>query len=154
LFEKATKRKIKDITKGDDLNKILEMKMNSSEAKIMMDGLNMKIENVEVYFNKMKMELDGKWMFNVANSAFLREIHEKMGGVEEGFSIISNKQKIFPAKCLSCGVKHLPHRPPGEMQGTDGKFYRVDMKNTCMYDQNEVYDVVPSQITLVQTAKR
>jgi hypothetical protein len=43
------------MTKGDDLNKILEMKMNSSEGKIMMDGLNMKIENVEVYFNKMKM---------------------------------------------------------------------------------------------------
>jgi hypothetical protein len=60
LFEKATKRKIKDITKGDDLNKILEMKMNSSEGKMMIDGLNMKIENVEVYFNKMKMELDGK----------------------------------------------------------------------------------------------
>jgi hypothetical protein len=60
LFEKATKRKIKDITKGDDLNKILEMKMNSSEGKMMIYGLNMKIENVEVYFNKMKMELDGK----------------------------------------------------------------------------------------------
>jgi len=62
------------MTKGDDLNKILEMKMNSSEAKIMLDGLNMKIENVEVYFNKLKMELE-------ANSAFLREIHDKMGGV-------------------------------------------------------------------------
>jgi|JI6StandDraft_1071083.scaffolds.fasta_scaffold03589_3 hypothetical protein len=51
------------MTKGDDLNKILEMKMNSSEAKIMLDGLNMKIENVEVYFNKLKMELEGIWNF-------------------------------------------------------------------------------------------
>jgi len=49
------------MTKGDDLNKILEMKMNASEAKIMMDGLNMKIENVEVFFNKLKMELEGSW---------------------------------------------------------------------------------------------
>lgn len=57
LFEKATKRKIKELTKGEDLNKILELKMNSTEAKIMMDGLNMKIENVEVFFNKLRMEV-------------------------------------------------------------------------------------------------
>ncbi len=43
----------------------------------------------------------------------MREIHEKMTGVEEGFSVISSKNKIFPAKCLACGVKHLPHKPPG-----------------------------------------
>jgi hypothetical protein len=40
------------------------------------------------------------------------------------------------------------------MQGSDGRFYRVDMKNTCMYDSDEVFDVVPSQITLLQTAKK
>lgn len=40
------------------------------------------------------------------------------------------------------------------MQGSDGRFYRVDLKNSCVYDQEEVFDVVPSQITLVQTAKR
>lgn len=100
------------------------------------------------------MELEGTPKANAANSAFLREIQDKMGGVEEGFSIISNKNKIFPAKCLACGVKHLPHKPPGEMQGTDGRFYRVDIKNSCVYDQDEVFDVVPSQIALVQTAKR
>lgn len=32
LFEKATKRKIKDLTKGDELNKILDMKMNIGQA--------------------------------------------------------------------------------------------------------------------------
>lgn len=58
------------------------MKMNSSEAKIMMDGLGMKIENVEVYFNKLRMEVDCKQFINSANTSFLREIHEKMGGVE------------------------------------------------------------------------
>ena len=41
------------------MNKLLEMKMNSSEAKIIIDGLNMKVENVEVLFSKMKMELEG-----------------------------------------------------------------------------------------------
>lgn len=33
--------------------------MNTSEAKIMLDGLNNKIENVEVYFNKLRMEVEG-----------------------------------------------------------------------------------------------
>lgn len=77
-----------------------------------------------------------------------------MGGVEEGFSIISNKQRIFPAKCLTCGIKHVPQHNRNEMQGSDGKFYRVDLRNNCVFDQDEVFDVVPSQISLVQTAKQ
>lgn len=40
------------------------------------------------------------------------------------------------------------------MQGSDGKFYRVDLRNNCVFDQDEVFDVVPSQISLVQTSKR
>ena len=87
------------------------------------------------------------------NSSFVKEVQEKMGGVEEGFSIITNKQKIFPAKCLTCGIKHVPHHNRNEMQGTDGKFYRVDLRNNCVFDQEEVFDVVPSQISLVNTAK-
>ena len=39
------------------------------------------------------------------------------------------------------------------MQGSDGKFYRVDLRNNCVFDQDEVFDVVPSQISLVQTGK-
>lgn len=40
------------------------------------------------------------------------------------------------------------------MQGSDGKFYRVDLRNNCVFDQDEVFDVVPSQISLVQTSQR
>lgn len=29
MFEKSTKKKIKDMTKGDELNKILDLKMNT-----------------------------------------------------------------------------------------------------------------------------
>jgi hypothetical protein len=43
LFEKATKKKIKDLTKGEDFNKILDLKMNISEAKLLIDSINMKI---------------------------------------------------------------------------------------------------------------
>lgn len=32
VFEKATKRKIKEMTRGDELNKILDMKMNTGQA--------------------------------------------------------------------------------------------------------------------------
>lgn len=40
------------------------------------------------------------------------------------------------------------------MQGSDGKFYRVDLRNNCVFDQDEVFDVVPSQISLVHTSKK
>lgn len=34
------------------------------------------------------------------------------------------------------------------MPGTDGRFYRVDLKNNCVFDHDEVFDIVPSQITM------
>lgn len=46
--EKSIRKKIKDMTKGDDLNKVLDQKQNQSEARIMNDSLNQKIENLEV----------------------------------------------------------------------------------------------------------
>jgi hypothetical protein len=46
MFEKATKRKIKEMTRGDDLNKILDMKMNTGQADAQFNAFNMKLENV------------------------------------------------------------------------------------------------------------
>lgn len=43
MFEKATKRKIKEMTRGDDLNKILDMKMNTGQAEAQFNSFGMKI---------------------------------------------------------------------------------------------------------------
>ena len=43
MFEKATKRKIKDMTRGDDLNKILDMKMNIGQAEAQFNSYSMKL---------------------------------------------------------------------------------------------------------------
>ena len=52
---------------------------------------------------------------------------------------------MFPAKCLGCGVKHIPQYENNMMEGSDGKLYKVDMKyNTT--DMREVYGVTQSQI--------
>ena len=46
------------------------------------------------------------------------------------------KQKVFPAKCLGCGNKHVPPVYDNNMMmGTDGKYYKVDMKGSYTYDQ-------------------
>lgn len=37
------------------------------------------------------------------------------------------------------------------MQGTDGKYYKVDLKNSYLYDQKEVYGVTPSQIAIYES---
>lgn len=63
MFEKATKRKIKELTRGDDLNKILDMKMNTGQADAQFNAFNMKLENVEIVLNKLKMEVDGTFLF-------------------------------------------------------------------------------------------
>lgn len=55
LFEKATKRKIKDLTRGDELNKILDMKLGVDQAETNFKGLNMKLENIEIVLNKIRM---------------------------------------------------------------------------------------------------
>lgn len=44
--EKAIRKKIKEMTKGDDLAKILDQKQNISEARIMNDSLVQKLENL------------------------------------------------------------------------------------------------------------
>lgn len=44
MFEKSTKKKIRDMTKGDELNKILDLKMNSGEAESHFNAMNMKME--------------------------------------------------------------------------------------------------------------
>lgn len=54
-----------------------------------------------VTLEKMKMEIQ-------FNSSFVKDMKQKMGDVEEGFSVFTHKQKVFPAKCLTCGIKHLP----------------------------------------------
>lgn len=60
LFEKATKRKIKELTRGDDLNKILDLKMGTAQAEAQFNAVQMKLENLEIVLNKLKMEVDGK----------------------------------------------------------------------------------------------
>lgn len=58
MFEKATKRKIKEMTRGDDLNKILDMKMNTGQADAQFNAVNMKLENIEIIQSKMRMEVE------------------------------------------------------------------------------------------------
>lgn len=43
VFEKATKRKIKEMTRGDELNKILDMKMNTGQAEAQFNSIGMKM---------------------------------------------------------------------------------------------------------------
>lgn len=58
MFEKATKRKIKEMSRGDDLNKILDMKMSIGQAEAQFSAMNMKLESMEIMLNKVRMELD------------------------------------------------------------------------------------------------
>jgi hypothetical protein len=79
----------------------------------------------------------------------LRLLENEINEPEEGINIIGPKQKVFPAKCLGCGTKHIPSvHDNNMMQGTDGKYYKVDLKNSYLYDQREVYGVTPSQIAV------
>lgn len=71
-----------------------------------------------------------------ANSSFLKLIESQMNEPEEGINIIGPKQKVFPAKCLGCGIKHVPNVYDNNMmQGTDGRYYKVDLKNSYPHDQ-------------------
>jgi hypothetical protein len=63
MFEKATKRKIKEMTRGDDLNKILDMKMSIGQAEAQFTAMNMKLENLEIILNKVRMEIDSSFAF-------------------------------------------------------------------------------------------
>jgi hypothetical protein len=46
------------MTKGNDLNKILDQKLNISEAKISSDAINEKVDGLQVLLEKIKMDLD------------------------------------------------------------------------------------------------
>lgn len=74
-----------------------------------------------------------------------------MGGYEEGISVISGKQKIVPQKCMSCGVKCRGRQQLSmEIMGSDGKYYRADVKGTGVgFESPEVWDVMPSQMAFV-----
>ena len=63
------------MSKGEDLNKILDQKLNISEAKISSDALNEKLDAVEVMIEKIKMEME-------FNTSFTKQMKEKMGGAE------------------------------------------------------------------------
>lgn len=49
------------MTRGDELNKILDMKMNIGQADAQFNSINMKMENLEIILNKVRMELDCKF---------------------------------------------------------------------------------------------
>ena len=97
------------------------------------------------------MEVEGIFILNLASSGFLEELQKEMNNPEEGMNIIGPKQKVFPAKCLGCGFKHNPVHENNMMQGSDGKYYRVDLKNSYTADQREVYGVTASQLAVYET---
>lgn len=69
-----------------------------------------------------------------ATSSFVKMIESEINEPEEGFSVIGPKQKVFPAKCLGCGMKHIPTvHDNNMMQGTDGKYYKVDISNNGQF---------------------
>lgn len=49
------------MTRGDDLNKILDLKLNTGQAEAQFNAVNMKLENLEIVLNKLRMEVDGKY---------------------------------------------------------------------------------------------
>ena len=51
------------MTRGDELNKILDMKMNTGQAEAQFSALGMKLENMEIIMNKMRMELECTFFF-------------------------------------------------------------------------------------------
>ncbi len=68
--------------------------------------------------------------------------------------MITGKQKVFPAKCLGCGTKHNSNVYDNNMmQGSDGKFYKVDLRSTTG-DPKEVFGVTASQIALYESGKK
>jgi len=96
--------------------------------------------------NKIKFEMECIFFFiSLANSDFLKMIQKEINEPEEGFNILGPKAKVFPAKCLGCGVKHVPTYDNNMMEGSDGKLYKVDFKN-YNNDIREIYGVTQSQI--------
>ncbi len=89
--------------------------------------------------------MECNFFFISANSDFLRMIQKEINEPEEGFNILGPKAKVFPAKCLGCGVKHIPTYENNMMEGSDGKLYKVDMRQHGS-DAREVYGVTQSQI--------
>jgi len=49
------------MTRGDDLNKILDMKMSIGQAEAQFNAMGMKLENMEIIINKLRMEVDGNF---------------------------------------------------------------------------------------------
>lgn len=130
------------------MNSLLDLKMNVGQAEAQFSAQNMKIENMDLVLNRLRMEVE-------ANTNFLHVLQEEMNDPEEGINIIGPKQKVFPAKCLGCGYKHIPAvHDNNMMQGTDGKYYKVDLRNSYVNDQREVYGVTPSQIAIYDSGTK
>lgn len=51
------------MTRGDDLNKILDMKMNTGQADAQFNAVGMKLQNLEMILNKLRMEVEGKYLY-------------------------------------------------------------------------------------------
>ena len=71
--------------------------------------------------------MECNFLFYLANSDFLKVLQREINEPEEGFNVLGPKTKVFPAKCLGCGVKHIPAFENNMMKGSDGKLYKVDM---------------------------
>ena len=58
------------MTRGDELNKILDMKMGVDQAETHFNAINMKLENMQIIFNKVKMEVEGNFILTQQTVAF------------------------------------------------------------------------------------
>lgn len=87
------------------------------------------------------------------NSSLLQKFESSTTGVEEGISILNTKSRIFPAKCLGCGTKHTSVNENNMMMGSDGRYYKVDMRHHgSLSDHREVFGVTPSQLALYENS--
>lgn len=82
MSEKSNRKKIKEMTKGDELNKILDLKMNIATAEGHFGAVNMKLQTLEIIMNKIKMEMESNYFIYLDNADFLKMLQNDINEPE------------------------------------------------------------------------
>ncbi|EGR34694.1 scp-like extracellular protein, putative, partial [Ichthyophthirius multifiliis] len=144
-LDKKLKRKFRELQDNTDWSKKLEEKANNDETKKEFLHIDEKIKNINALVSQFRKEFETIEEFYLQLASLLKN------NQQETVALITGNTRIIPNRCVACGTKGRQNFNTSDVRGTDGKIYKADFgsqNQTSVYEQQEVFDVLPSEIGL------
>ncbi|KAL4506480.1 hypothetical protein ABPG72_000051 [Tetrahymena utriculariae] len=140
-LEKKIKKKFRDMSENSELSQKIAEKADIIEVNRQNNFLEEKVRQLTDTVQSFKREFEQIEDFYMQLNTMIKS------NQQEAISVITGNTKVIPNRCVACGTKGKQVHNMTDMKGYDGKIYKADFSGASAYDNQEVFDIYPSQIS-------